>query len=412
MSQSVFDSPEVVVAGGGMVGLTLGIALAQSGIETVVIDGADPAIARDAAFDGRVSSFAPASRRMLEVLSVWAHVEPHAEPVLDIVVGDGTVRGGASTAMLHFDHRDLGSEPLAHMVENRHFRMALDARARSCPHLKVIAPARVSLVQAEGSVVRVRTESGGEIRARLCVAADGRDSPIREACGIRTHGWPYRQHGIVATVAHEKPHRGVAHELFLEAGPFAILPMRGNRSSIVWSENERLAQAYMALGDDAFASEVRQRFGDHLGEIQLVGPRWSYPLSLSLAETYLADRVALVGDAAHAVHPLAGQGLNLGLRDVAAMAETVIEARRLGLDPGARSTLMRYETWRRIDNTVFALSMDALNRLFSNDIAPLRSLRRLGIDLVDGLGPLKSLFMRQASGEAGNLPRLLRGEPV
>ncbi|MFN9357385.1 MAG: FAD-dependent monooxygenase, partial [Alphaproteobacteria bacterium] len=225
MSQSVFDSPEVVVAGGGMVGLTLGIALAQSGIETVVIDGADPAIARDAAFDGRVSSFAPASRRMLEVLSVWAHVEPHAEPVLDIVVGDGTVRGGASTAMLHFDHRDLGSEPLAHMVENRHFRMALDARARSCPHLKVIAPARVSLVQAEGSVVRVRTESGGEIRARLCVAADGRDSPIREACGIRTHGWPYRQHGIVATVAHEKPHRGVAHELFLEAGPFAILPM-------------------------------------------------------------------------------------------------------------------------------------------------------------------------------------------
>lgn len=412
MSQSVPESPEVVVAGGGMVGLTLGIALAQGGIETVVIDGADPAVVNDAAFDGRVSSFAPASRRMLEVLSIWEHVVPHAEPVLDIVVGDGTVRGGASSAMLHFDHRDLGSEPLAHMVENRHFRIALEARARACPSLKVVAPARVSSVQAEGSSVCVRTETGAEIRARLCVAADGRDSPIREACGIRTHGWPYRQHGIVTTVTHEKPHRGVAHELFLEAGPFAILPMRGNRSSIVWSESERQALAYMGLGADAFASEVRQRFGDHLGDIQLFGPRWSYPLSLALAETYLADRVALVGDAAHAVHPLAGQGLNLGLRDVAAMAETVIEARRLGLDPGARSTLLRYEAWRRVDNTVFALSMDALNRLFSNDIAPLRSLRRLGIDLVDGLGPLKSLFMRQASGDAGNMPRLLRGEPV
>lgn len=412
MSDSHSDRSEVVIAGGGMVGLTLGIALAQSGVETIVIDGAPPAAVTDAAFDGRVSSFAPASRRMLEVLSIWEHVQPHAEPVLDIVVGDGTVRGGASTAMLHFDHRDLGPDPLAHMVENRHFRMALDARARACPLLTVVAPARVMSVRPTASDIRVSLDDGREVRALLCVAADGRDSPIREACGIRTHGWPYRQAGIVTTVAHDLPHRGVAHELFLEAGPFAILPMRGKQSSIVWSENERLAQAYMALEPDAFAGELRQRFGDHLGEIRQVGPRWSYPLSLTLAQTYLADRVVLVGDAAHAVHPLAGQGLNLGLRDVAAIAETIVEARRLGLDPGARSSLVRYEGWRRLDNTVFALSMDALNRLFSNDIVPLRGLRRLGIDLVDGLGPLKTAFMRQASGEVGNVPRLLRGEPV
>lgn len=412
MENLELESCDVVIAGGGMVGLTLGIALAQSGVETIVIDGADPALLQDEAFDGRVSSFAPASRRMLEVLSVWSHVQPHAEPVLDIVVGDGTVRAGASTAMLHFDHREIGADPLAHMVENRHFRKALDHGARACSLLQVLAPCRVVGTRVEGSQIVVSTNDGRAVRARLCVAADGRDSPIREACGIRTHGWPYRQHGIVTTVEHERPHRGVAHELFLEGGPFAILPMTGNRSSIVWSEQEQLAQAFMSLDDAAFAGEVRRRFGDHLGFVRVVGPRWSYPLSLNLAETYLAERVALVGDAAHAVHPLAGQGLNLGLRDVAAIAETIVDARRLGLDPGSRSTLARYEAWRRVDNTVFALSMDALNRLFSNDNVALRGLRRLGMDIVDGIAPLKAMFMRQASGVAGHVPRLLRGEAV
>ena len=400
---------EVVIAGGGMVGLTLGIALAGAGVETVIIDGADAAQVLDAGFDGRVSSIAPASRRMLEVLALWPDIAPQAEPVLDIVVGDGTVREGASAALLHFDHRDAGDDPLAHMVENRHFRLAQERRVRGMPGLQVLAPARVTGVAPTASGIAVTTDCGQVVEARLCVAADGRDSLVRAACGIKTTGWPYRQHGIVTTVAHERPHRGVAHEIFLSSGPFAILPMKGNRSSIVWSERDVEAAAFMTLDDAAFADEVRLRFGDHLGETHLVGPRWSYPLGLQLANSYLAPRVALVGDAAHAVHPLAGQGLNLGLRDVAALAEAVIDARRLGLDIGLGANLSAYENHRKFDNALFALSMDALNRLFSNDNAGLRAMRRFGLDLVDAIPPLKTFFMRQAGGLSGPQPRLLRG---
>lgn len=403
---------DVVVAGGGMVGLTLGIALAGAGIETVVIDAADPQRVFQAGFDGRVSSFAPASRRLLSAIGVWEHLEREAEPVLDIVVGDGSVREGASPALLHFDHRELGPEPLAHMIENRHFRIALEKRARDVRGLRVIAPAKVTGAVPQTGEIVLTTSAGHSVSAQLCVAADGKDSPLRQAAGIKTVGWPYRQHGIVATIDHDRPHRGVAHELFLEAGPFAILPMKGNRSSIVWSEDERRAGAYMALDDASFLSEVRQRFGDHWGDIRLAGPRWSYPLSMQIATSYLAQRLAVIGDAAHAVHPLAGQGLNLGLRDVGALAEVIVEARRLGLDIGASPNLSRYEAWRRFDNALFALSMDGLNRLFSNSVGPLQAIRRLGLDLVDGIPSLKALFMKQASGEFGSTPRLLRGESI
>lgn len=403
---------DVVVAGGGMVGLTLGIALAGAGIETVVVDAADPEQVFQAGFDGRVSSFAPASRRLLSAIGVWEHIEREAEPVLDIVVGDGSVREGASPALLHFDHRELGPEPLAHMIENRHFRIALEKRARDVRGLRVIAPAKVTGAVPQSGEIVLTTSAGHSVSAQLCVAADGKDSPLRQAAGIKTVGWPYRQHGIVATIDHDRPHRGVAHELFLEAGPFAILPMKGNRSSIVWSEDERRAGAYMALDDASFLSEVRQRFGDHWGDIRLAGPRWSYPLSMQVATSYLAQRLAVIGDAAHAVHPLAGQGLNLGLRDVGALAEVIVEARRLGLDVGASPNLSRYEAWRRFDNALFALSMDGLNRLFSNSVGPLQAIRRLGLDLVDGIPSLKALFMKQASGEFGSTPRLLRGESI
>jgi 2-octaprenyl-6-methoxyphenol hydroxylase len=405
------ESCDVVIAGGGLVGLTLGVALARAGVQTIVIEAAEHSELRLDSFDGRVSSLAPASRRLLEALSIWTDLEVHAEPVLDIVVGDGTVQGGASSAMLHFDHRDNGEEPLAHMVENRHFRRALEASVNASG-LRVLAPARVTSMEAGHRSVAVQSDDGSEVVARLCVAADGRESRVRDMSGIATRGWSYTQAGIVATVDHALPHGGVARQLFLEGGPFAILPMKGNRSSIVWSEREGLARRVMALPAEAFASEVLRRFGDHLGAARLAGPRWSYPLSLQLADTYVAERVALVGDAAHAVHPLAGQGLNLGLRDVAALAESIVDARRLGLDPGVASSLQAYAAWRRIDNTVSALSMDLLHRLFSNDVPGLRELRRLGLDLVDSLGPLKTVLMRQASGETWNMPRLLRGEPL
>lgn len=412
MGDALKVKADVVIAGGGMVGLTLGIALAEAGIETVVVDVADPEQVFQAGFDGRVSSFAPASRHLLSAIGVWDHLEQEAEPVLDIVVGDGSVREGASPALLHFDHREIGPEPLAHMIENRHFRIALEKRARSVRRLRVIAPAKVLRADAQPAEIVVSTSAGHMISAQLCVAADGRDSPLRQAAGLKTFGWPYRQHGIVATIDHERPHRGVAHELFLEAGPFAILPMKGNRSSIVWSEEERRAEAYMALDDSSFLSEVRQRFGDQWGEIRLAGPRWSYPLAMQIATSYLAQRLAVVGDAAHAVHPLAGQGLNLGLRDVGALAEVIVETRRLGLDVGSSPNLARYEAWRRFDNTLFALSMDGLNRLFSNSVGPLQALRRFGLDLVDGIPSMKALFMRQAAGEFGSMPRLLKGESL
>jgi 2-octaprenyl-6-methoxyphenol hydroxylase len=412
MGDALMFKADVVIAGGGMVGLTLGIALAEAGIETVVVDAADPEQVFQAGFDGRVSSFAPASRRLLSAIGVWEHLEDEAEPVLDIVVGDGSVREGASSALLHFDHREIGPEPLAHMIENRHFRIALEKRARSVRRLRVIAPAKVLGADAQPTHVVLSTSAGHMISAQLCVAADGRDSPLRQAAGIKTVGWPYRQHGIVATIDHERPHRGVAHELFLEAGPFAILPMKGNRSSIVWSEEERRAAAYMVLDDNSFLSEIRQRFGDQWGEIRLTGPRWSYPLSTQIATSYLAQRLAVVGDAAHAVHPLAGQGLNLGLRDVGALAEVIVETRRLGLDVGSSTNLARYEAWRRFDNALFALSMDGLNRLFSNSVGPLQAIRRFGLDLVDGIPSLKLLFMRQAAGEFGSMPRLLKGESL
>jgi len=401
---------EVAIAGGGLVGLTLGLALAKAGVQTVVVDSLDPALVVDAQFDGRVSSFAAASCRMLQALGLWPHVESVAQPILDIVVSDGSVRGGASAAMLHFDHRELGDAPLGHMIENRHFRMALQRLAAETTMLTLIAPQRV--VSASVSHTRVEMILGDDrrIQAALCIAADGRESPLREAMGITCVGWSYPQSGIVATIAHEKAHEGVAHELFLPSGPFAILPLTGNRSSIVWTERSEQAAAFLGLDDAAFLGEVAQRFGDQWGALALHGPCWAYPLAMHLATSYVAPRFALVGDAAHAIHPIAGQGLNLGLRDAAALAEVVVEAKRLGLDIGAEGSLARYQAWRRFDNALFAASTDALNRLFSTDFAPVAVARRIGMDLVDSIAPLKRFFMRQAGGEGGELPKLMKGE--
>jgi len=250
----------------------------------------------------------------------------------------------------------------------------------------------------------------GEISARLMVAAEGRESASRDKMGIGLVSWSYPQWGIVATVAHERPHEGVAYEHFLPSGPFAILPMTGNRSSLVWTERDTIAPSMLALSEDAFNAEIVRRFGAHLGATHVVGPRWSYPLRFHLARGYVRPRFALAGDTAHGVHPIAGQGLNLGLKDVAALAEVVLDAARLGLDIGALDVLKRYERWRRFDSAIMGLTMDAMNRLFSNDIAPVRAIRDLGLGIADRVGPLRRFLMRQAGGDVGKLPRLLRGE--
>jgi 2-octaprenyl-6-methoxyphenol hydroxylase len=402
---------DVLIVGGGLAGLPLALALAQGGLSVTVVDVLDPATATDAGFDGRVSAIALASCRMFEQLGVTRYLTGQMQPINDILVSDGRVRDGASPFFLHFDHKEIGNEPLGHLIENRHIRIALQKATEEQPLIRLIAPQSVTRVEYGAQAVAT-LGNGERVSARLCFAADGRGSPTRQAAGIKTVGWDYGQMGIVSTVEHELPHEGVAQEYFLPGGPFAILPMVGNRSSLVWTEKTADAKAILSLDNDAFAEEMRARFGDYLGECRPVGPRWSYPLTLQLARDYVRPRLALVGDAAHGIHPIAGQGLNLGLRDVAAAAEVVVDAARLGLDIGALDVLERYQSWRRFDSVALSLVTDGLNRLFSNDIAPIRLARDLGLGAVAQMGPLRRFFMRHAAGMVGDLPRLLRGEAV
>ncbi len=398
---------EVLVVGAGMVGLSLACALAGAGVEVAVVDRADPGTLTDEGFDGRASAIVHGSQQALAAIGLWPALGAYAEPILEIRVSDGD-----SPLFLHYDHADIGDAPFGFMVENRHTRQALFAAADRLERLRLIAPARIVGLARDARGVEARLAGGGRVRARLAVAADGRDSRLRRDAGIAVTTWAYAQTGIVCTVAHERPHRGIAHERFLPAGPFAILPMRGNRSSLVWTERAELAPAIMALDDDAFTEEMALRFGDFLGRLEVVGARWSYPLRLVHAVRYVDRRLALIGDAAHAIHPIAGQGLNLGLRDVAALAEVLVDARRLGLDLGAPAVLARYQRWRRVDSLLLLAVTDGLNRLFSNDLAPLKLARDLGLAAVDRLPPLKRLFMRHAMGVVGTLPRLVRGEPL
>ena len=407
---------DVAIVGGGMVGLTLGLALAQGGLQVAVVDALAPDAVMDARFDGRVSALAFASRRLFESLGLWSALAPSASPINDIVVSDGRVSEGAAPLFLHFDHAELGAEPLGHILENRHIRRALHGALPGHPRLRLLAPMSARGLEVGRAEALVSLADGSALAARLCVAAEGAHSPLRDAQGIKTLGWDYPQTGLVATVAHERPHEGVAQEYFLPSGPFAILPMApdmtGNRSSLVWTERTELAQAFLALDEAGFDAEVAARFGSYLGATKVVGPRWSYPLRLQLAYDYVRPRFALAGDAAHVIHPIAGQGLNLGLRDVAALAEVLIDAARQGEDIGAEDVLLRYQRWRRFDNVLLAAATDALNRLFSNDVGPLRLARDLGLSLVGALGPARRFFMRQAGGAVGELPRLLRGEPL
>jgi len=401
---------DVLISGGGMVGLPLGLALAQGGLKTVIADAAPPAKVLEPNFDGRVSALAYASVRMLCALGVWEGLAPHAQPIREILVTDGQVGKPASPFSLHFDAEEVGAESLGHIAENRHIRAALYRAVEIAPNLELMAPAVVTSVAMEEGRAVARLKDGEEISAALVIAADGRDSSLRTQMGVQIIGWSYPQTGIVATVEHEKPHNGVAYEHFLPSGPFAILPMTGNRSSLVWTEAKTKAPGLLALDEEGFHAELAQRFGAHLGKIKAAGPRWSYPLSFHIARDFVRPRFALAGDCAHGIHPIAGQGLNLGLKDAAALAEVLLDAGRLGRDIGALDTLKRYERWRRFDSFALAVSTDALNRLFSNDIAPLRHLRDLGLGIVDSIAPARRFFMRHAGGDIGKLPRLMKGE--
>lgn len=416
---------DVLIVGGGLAGLPLGLALAEAGLEVGVIDRMDPAAAQAAGFDGRVSSLAPASMVLFDQLGV--DLRGHCQPIHDIVVADGRLGPGSgpSSLFLHFDPREVGQSALGQMIENRHIRQALSAAGAGCAKLQMLAPAELASFEVAGPGVVATLADGRAVKARLCVAADGARSALRAQAGIQTVGWDYGQVGLVACVAHERPHAGVAQEYFLPSGPFASLPMMDDpegssgasslgphRSSLVWTVRAEEVPALLGLDEAAFNVEMRRRFGDRLGACEVVGPRWSYPLKLQLAREYVAPRLALVGDAAHVVHPLAGQGLNLGLRDVAALGEVIIDAARLGRDIGAPDVLASYQRWRRFDNVAFALACDGLNRLFSNDAGPVRGLRDLGLGLVNQFGPARRMFMHLAGGQSGRLPRLLKGEPL
>lgn len=398
-------STDVLIVGGGFVGGALACALAEAGLHSVVIEAGDPEAALARGFDARASAIALTSQRLLQRIGVWEKLASEAAPMLDIRVSEGN-----SPLFLHYDHRDVGDDPFGYMLENQVLRRALLQRMRELPAVSLLAPARLATLERGAGGVRAILADGRRIEAPVVVAAEGRDSRLREEAGIRITRWSYGQTAIVTTVEHERPHRFVANEHFLPAGPFAILPLRPEtRSSIVWTERAALAPVIMALDDAGFTRELRRRFGSFLGAVRPVGPRFSHPLSLQYAAAATAPRLALSGDALHAMHPIAGQGLNMGFRDVAALFDVLTQAREQLLDLGSAPVLARYQRWRRFDNTLMLAMTDGLNRLFSNDIAPLRLARDLGLAAVQRMPPLKRLFMRHAMGTVGELPQLMRG---
>ncbi len=401
---------DVLIGGGGFAGLALALALRQSLGPSFSVVVADPALGISHAGDVRASAIAAAARRLFETIGVWDAVADQAQPILDMVVTDSKLNDVARPVYLSFDGDVAPGEPFAHMIENKPLNVALAGKARQDG--VELRSAAVSDFEIKSAGVEIQFSDGSSIATRLLVAADGARSAIRERAGIQSFGWAYSQSGIVTTVAHERDHHGRAEEHFLPAGPFAILPLKGKRCSIVWTEQAAEADRIVALPDDEFHGELERRFGLRLGDIKVVGPRRAYPLSLSVARSFVAERLALIGDAAHVIHPIAGQGLNMGLRDVAALAEAIVDAARLGLDPGDAFVLERYQRWRRFDTMSMGVATDSLNRLFSNSSDALRLLRDVGLGLVERAPALKDMFIREAAGLTGDVPKLLRGEAL
>lgn len=405
MSEKRFD---VLIVGGGPVGLTLALALVQSakGISVGLVDRRPLSVPRDA----RASAIAAGVRRVFEALGVWTAMEEEARPVLSMRITDSGEGDISRPLFLTFEGDVAPGEAFAHMVPNRTSgQVLLDAVAG---RISVIAPASVSGYSADADLARLELTDGSVLAAPLLVAADGGQSALRGMAGIGVIGHDYGQTGLVTNIGHELPHNGVAYEHFRPAGPFASLPLPGNRSSLVWTERSDAAPRFLAMDEATLATEIEAVMGSTLGAVTVEEKLMGFPLRLQIARDFVAPRLALVGDAAHVVHPIAGQGLNLGLKDVAALTEVVVEAIRLGLDHGSADVLARYQAWRRLDTASMAAMTDGLNRLFSNDMAPVRALRDFGLGLVDRAGPVKSALIRTASGLSGRGPRLLSGLPV
>lgn len=398
------DRADVIILGGGLIGLTLAVALDRHGLRAIVVDPADPERNLAPAFDGRATAIASASWRMLEAIGVARRLEGEGCPIHSIRVSEGLQPGG-----IVFDSPQA-DDPLGIMVENRRLRQVLREAALEAGRVKLMMPALAAQIVRDSAGVRVALEDGRAVAGALLIGAEGRNSPTRESANIPLARWSYDHSAVVLTVEHERNHENAAYEIFYPSGPFALLPLLpGTRSAIVWSVPAADAPAVIDLPDRALAHEISKRMGGFLGEIRLAGPRWNYPLGFHHAATMTAERLALAGDAAHGIHPIAGQGLNLGFRDVAALTQVLVEGARLGLDPGDAQLLARYERWRSLDTLTVAAATDGLTRIYGVPGKAASAIRRFGMGIVQRVGPLKSQFMAEARGESGELPLLLRG---
>jgi len=399
---------DLIIVGGGLNGPALALAAAQAGLTSTVIDALARDVRKDTKFDGRSYALALASKRMLAALGLWDGLAEHAQPMNEIKVSDGRVNDAQVFLGLHFDSAEIEEVPMGYMLEDRFLRRALMDALDAEPRITHMAGETVIAQDVDARRVEVSLASGGSVSGRLLIGADGRQSGTCARAKIRRTGWSYGQTALVCAIAHDKPNGGVAHQLFLPPGPLAILPLTGNRSSIVWSETDAQARALNALPEEQYLEVLRPRFGDFLGEISVAGDRFTYPLNLTLANSFISDRMALVGDAAHGMHPIAGQGLNAGLRDVAALAHVLSHAVRRGEDIASPITLERYQSWRRFDTASLAAATDLFNRLFSNDNPLLRAGRDLGMALIGKAPALRRNFIREAAGLTGDLPDLMK----